>query len=141
MLAKTDSDEEEENAAPVKVTFARHQPDHVKKIQEQSFQHNSKKIQEESWIHTTYVPTHETLAHVSINIITNTMCFILLEAPHSKVEHFILLQPKHGTLLDFVVNKIGDVLSDVRHDAALPEFIQAGISGSADAVTLANVSG
>ncbi|EFN82038.1 DNA-directed RNA polymerase III subunit RPC5 [Harpegnathos saltator] len=60
-----DSDEEEENAAPVKVTFARHKPDHIKKIQEQSFQHNSKKNQQECCIRTTYVAMHETPAQLT----------------------------------------------------------------------------
>lgn len=60
---------------PVKVMFARHKPNHVKMIQEQTFQYKAKQ-EPESWIHTTYVPNGETLAYVSINITTNIKCFI-----------------------------------------------------------------
>ncbi|XP_014467862.1 PREDICTED: DNA-directed RNA polymerase III subunit RPC5 [Dinoponera quadriceps] len=59
-----DSNDEEENAAPVKVTFARHQSDHVKKFQEQSFQFNSKK-KPECCIQTTYIPMHAPEAHLT----------------------------------------------------------------------------
>ncbi|KAL0118187.1 hypothetical protein PUN28_009095 [Cardiocondyla obscurior] len=54
-----DDDEEEDNATPVKVTFARHLPDNLKKLQEQSFQHHSKKSQEEPWMHTSYAPVYD----------------------------------------------------------------------------------
>ncbi|EFN72235.1 DNA-directed RNA polymerase III subunit RPC5 [Camponotus floridanus] len=55
-----EGDEEEDNAMPVQVTFAKHQSDNVKRMQEQSFQHYSKKSQEEPWIHTNYVPFYDT---------------------------------------------------------------------------------
>ncbi|XP_018402128.1 PREDICTED: DNA-directed RNA polymerase III subunit RPC5-like [Cyphomyrmex costatus] len=54
-----DDDEEENNPIPVKVTFARHLPDNVKKLQEQSFQHHHRKSQEERWIHTKYIPAYD----------------------------------------------------------------------------------
>ncbi|XP_025994121.1 DNA-directed RNA polymerase III subunit RPC5 [Solenopsis invicta] len=49
-----DDNEEEDNATPVNVTFARRLPDNLKKLQEQSFQHYSKKSDEEPWICTNY---------------------------------------------------------------------------------------
>ncbi|XP_012219476.1 DNA-directed RNA polymerase III subunit RPC5 [Linepithema humile] len=58
--AGEDNDEDEDSAAPVKVTFARHLTDNLKKIQEQSFQHHSKKSQEEPWIQTNYVSAYDT---------------------------------------------------------------------------------
>ncbi|XP_011634494.1 DNA-directed RNA polymerase III subunit RPC5-like [Pogonomyrmex barbatus] len=54
-----DDAEEEDNATPVKVTFARHLPDNLKKMQEQSFQHHYKKSQEERWIHTNYISAYD----------------------------------------------------------------------------------
>ncbi|XP_018343176.1 PREDICTED: DNA-directed RNA polymerase III subunit RPC5 [Trachymyrmex septentrionalis] len=57
-----DDDEEEDNATPVKVTFARHLPDNLKKLQEQSFQHHNKKSQEERWMHTNYIPAYDAQA-------------------------------------------------------------------------------
>ncbi|KYN08719.1 DNA-directed RNA polymerase III subunit RPC5, partial [Cyphomyrmex costatus] len=54
-----DDDEEENNPIPVKVTFARHLPDNVKKLQEQSFQHHHRKSQEERWIHTKYISAYD----------------------------------------------------------------------------------
>ncbi|CAL1678401.1 unnamed protein product [Lasius platythorax] len=55
-----DGDEEEDNAMPVQVTFAKHLSDNLKRMQEQSFQHHSKKSQEEPWIHTNYIPFYDT---------------------------------------------------------------------------------
>ncbi|XP_011695405.1 PREDICTED: DNA-directed RNA polymerase III subunit RPC5-like [Wasmannia auropunctata] len=57
--AGEDDDEDEDNATPVKVTFARHLPDNLKKLQEQSFQHHYKKSQEERWIDTNYAAPYD----------------------------------------------------------------------------------
>lgn len=57
---------------PVQVTFAKHQSDNVKRMQEQSFQHYSKKSQEEPWIHTNYVPFYDTQTEVSIDNMLNS---------------------------------------------------------------------
>ncbi|XP_011866835.1 PREDICTED: DNA-directed RNA polymerase III subunit RPC5 isoform X2 [Vollenhovia emeryi] len=60
--AGEDDNEEEDKATSVKVKFARHLSDNLKKLQEQSFQHHYKKSQEESWILTNYTPVYDTQA-------------------------------------------------------------------------------
>lgn len=51
--------DKDEDAMPVQVTFAKHLPDNLKRMQEQSFQHHTKKSQEEPWIHTSYIPFYD----------------------------------------------------------------------------------
>jgi len=50
----------------VRVTFARHLPDNLRRLQEQSFQHHYKKSQEERWMNANYVPPHDMQAEVGL---------------------------------------------------------------------------
>ena len=64
----------------MKVTFARHLPDNLKKLQEQSFQHHNKKSQEERWMHTNYIPVYDIQAEVScLDIIVKLIIFFFKE--------------------------------------------------------------
>lgn len=58
-------EEEEEPAKQVNVSFARQKPDHIKKLQEQSFKCQTNKSFEESWIHTKYIPATNSKAELS----------------------------------------------------------------------------
>ncbi|XP_031837330.1 RNA polymerase III subunit E isoform X2 [Nomia melanderi] len=60
-----DLEEEEEGPKQVNVTFARQKPEFMKKMQEQSFQHQTQKSLEERWIHTKYIPTNSTQAELT----------------------------------------------------------------------------
>jgi hypothetical protein len=60
------SNAEDEDIAPVKVTFSKHVPENIKKKQEQSFRYHTKKTQEEHWIHTNYISFNDSQAEVNI---------------------------------------------------------------------------
>lgn len=72
----------------MKVTFARHLSDNLKKIQEQSFQHHSKKSQEESWIQTNYVSAYD--PQTEVNIIVNLHEFLKTNKKYNA--YYLLLQ-------------------------------------------------
>ncbi|XP_046434303.1 DNA-directed RNA polymerase III subunit RPC5 [Neodiprion fabricii] len=54
-VAGEEAEDEEESVKQVNVTFARQEPEFLKKMREQSFQHHTKKSLEEQWVHTEYV--------------------------------------------------------------------------------------
>lgn len=58
-------EDEEDGAKQVNVTFARHEPEFLKKMREQSFQHYSKKSLEERWVQTRYVPANANKAELT----------------------------------------------------------------------------
>lgn len=59
-----DFEEEDEPAKQVNVTFARHVPDFIQKMREQSFQTHTKKILEEAAIPCEYKPVRSQEAEV-----------------------------------------------------------------------------
>ncbi|XP_033214367.1 DNA-directed RNA polymerase III subunit RPC5 [Belonocnema kinseyi] len=62
---KDETEEEEEAAKQVSVIFARQKPEHLKKLQEQSFKSQTTKSYEEAWIHTKYMPPTSSKAELT----------------------------------------------------------------------------
>ncbi|XP_014215014.1 DNA-directed RNA polymerase III subunit RPC5 [Copidosoma floridanum] len=60
-----ESEEEEEQAKQVNVSFARKLPDHIIKMKEQSFQTHAKKVSEEQWISCDYKSVKTTQAELT----------------------------------------------------------------------------
>ncbi|KAL6423967.1 hypothetical protein ACFW04_009717 [Cataglyphis niger] len=146
-----DGDEDEDNATPVQVTFAKNLSDNLKRMQEQSFQHHSKKSQEEPWIHTNYIPFYDTQTEltrmemlcsltdesVDLNLVSRNDLSLLVpkeckrEAENQTDFHNIITLPlldqlriiiKNVKVIDFA--SLREVLSPVHDTTTVLKYLQ-----------------
>ncbi|XP_032674592.1 DNA-directed RNA polymerase III subunit RPC5-like [Odontomachus brunneus] len=90
---------EEENM--VLMHTMKQQSESIKKLQEQSFKHDSKKNQEENWIHTTYVSTHETVSHLTrLEMLYPTSDITLNLSKHKYLD--LLMPSRSQTFLEHI---------------------------------------
>ncbi|XP_024940952.1 DNA-directed RNA polymerase III subunit RPC5 isoform X2 [Cephus cinctus] len=131
--------EEEEPAKQVNVTFARQEPEYLKKMREQSFQHQTKKSSEEQWINTDYIPATNPQAELTRleMLCTNTeesvhtlnmssQDYLGLLAPPAKEEEYSKANiSNHVTSLNYI--RTLPILDQVRilmKDAKVMSFLQ-----------------
>ncbi|XP_048508033.1 DNA-directed RNA polymerase III subunit RPC5 isoform X2 [Athalia rosae] len=89
-------EDEEDSAKQVNVTFARQEPEFLKKIREQSFQHYSKKSLEERWVHTSYVPVNAPKAELArMEMISSSNEDSVNNLNLSSEKYLALLAPPH----------------------------------------------